>query len=300
MHKVTAVAEKTLPILAKSAGATLPAWNMDDCLSFCLLFQKRRQVQTAQVADFYGRIAEVVSSQLSSMTDTQLIKVAIVIGRVPACKEFLESMAEAAVGRVSNMPQAQLMLLTQGFASLGGGNAHFGKILDGWAASGADESKNTLSADQLAKLAASVATAAPDHTVFWNFVGTQLANKAESLTDAGWASVQATFPDGAGPSFDDKTKLLDVHKAKEEKKKKEEEEKKKKEDDEKKRAEEKKRSRYDDRDRDRDRDRRDDRDRDRRDDRRDDRDRDRRDRDRRDDRDRDRRDDRRRSRSRRR
>merc|ERR1712232_693512 len=99
-------------------------------------------------------------------------KVALVLGRVPSCKDFLEALAEAAISRVGNMPQAQLLLLTQGLAPLGGENAHFTKVLDTWAAGSGDETKGKLSSDQLAKLAQTLAPLAPSHSGFWNGLGT--------------------------------------------------------------------------------------------------------------------------------
>merc|ERR1711924_59123 len=152
------------------------------------------------------------------------------------------------------MPPAQLLLLTQGLSTLGGENASFAKVLDGWA--GLDESKGQLTSDQLAKLAQSVAPVAAGQTAFWDFICTQLASKTDSLTEAGWASVEAAFPGGAGPECKDKEKLLAALKTKKDK----EDEKKKREEEDKKRAD--------------DRNRRDTRGNDRRDDRRDDRGRD--------------------------
>merc|ERR1712070_1354251 len=98
------------------------------------------------------------------------------------------------------MPKAQLMLLTQALSPLGGENASYIKILDAWPATGADDTKGQLTADQFAKLAQAVAPVAPTHSGFWDAVGSQLASKSDSLTDAGWASVDAAFPGGEGPN----------------------------------------------------------------------------------------------------
>merc|ERR1712039_750329 len=95
-------------------------------------------------------------------------------------------------------------LLTQGLLPLGGGHAALSKVLDFWAAGfnevsraedlltdsmGAQlvhnrrkdlEAKGQLTADQLAKLAQTVAPKAPDHTSFWKALATRFVGQGEA------------------------------------------------------------------------------------------------------------------------
>mmetsp|Transcript_33768 Transcript_33768/g.70398 ORF Transcript_33768/g.70398 Transcript_33768/m.70398 type:complete len:247 (+) Transcript_33768:1-741(+) len=199
-----------------------------------------------EISELYGRAAEVASTNLASLSETQLIKVVLALGRIPACKEFVATAAEQVVQKMATIAAPQLLLLTQGLASLGADNASLTKLVEFWATTDGEEIKlKQLSADQVAKLAQVLAPVMPTNEALWKAVGSRLLDQKSSLSDAGKASVLAAFPETEGPTFEDKEKLLQAVKPKSSK----------------------------DRDRDRDRDDRKDRD-----------DRDRRDRDRRDDR----------------
>jgi hypothetical protein len=205
--KSTAVAEAVVGTVAAASAATISVWTLDDVSKLLLVLAKAKAgADSPQVASLYGRGAEALFSKLSEMPDVQFIKIALVFSKVASCKEFLEAVAAEAVNRLATIAPAALLLLTQGLASLGGENASFVKVLDFWAAP-PDESNSQLSADQLAKLMQSC-TSAPNHGCFWEKVGSRLVAQSASLTDAGKLSVGAAFPDGNGPGFPEKDKLL--------------------------------------------------------------------------------------------
>jgi len=213
--KSTAVSEATLGMVAKACAATLPSWSMDDVAKLLLALSKAKgAAESAEVKEVYGRAAEALAPKLAEMSVTQLIKVALVLGKVPSCKEFLEMLAADAAGRAAGMPSPQLLLLTQGLLPLGAANDSVSKVLEAWVASAAD-AKLTLSADHLAKLAQLVAPAVPGHEAFWKMLGGKLAAEQKALTDAGWASLEAAFPADAasGPAFEEKEALLAAAKA---------------------------------------------------------------------------------------
>mmetsp|Transcript_77527 Transcript_77527/g.203533 ORF Transcript_77527/g.203533 Transcript_77527/m.203533 type:complete len:251 (+) Transcript_77527:989-1741(+) len=197
---------------------------MDDISKLLLALSKAKVgADGAEVAEVYGRACEALSSKLTEMSAMHLIKVALVLGKVPACKEFFEALAVEAANKASDMPAAQLLILTQGLLPLGGDNASVKKVLDVWAAGlGGEAPTAKLTADQLAKLAQLAAPAAPSHADFWKSLGARLVAEQKALTEPGWASAEAAFPDGAGPEFEGKeglSKALKERKEKEEEKK---------------------------------------------------------------------------------
>eukprot|EP00928_Gymnodinium_smaydae_P047231 TRINITY_DN31507_c0_g1_i1.p1 TRINITY_DN31507_c0_g1~~TRINITY_DN31507_c0_g1_i1.p1 ORF type:complete len:580 (-),score=185.13 TRINITY_DN31507_c0_g1_i1:379-2118(-) len=240
--KSTGIAEECLPMVAKAAGATLPAWSMDDVAKLLFAMAKAKAgTDSAEVNSLYGRAAEAIAGKLTSLTDTQLIKIILALGKVASVKEFLEAAAAEAAGRLEKISVPQRLLLTQGLLPLGGSNASLTKVLDAWAAGSEEEAGGKLTGDQLAKLAQQLAPVAPSHAEFWKVIGGRLVAQKDSLTDAGKASVNAAFPDGGGPDFADKDKLMATVKPKPPK-----EDKEKSRDDKKKRSrsrEERKRSR---------------------------------------------------------
>jgi len=206
------VAEIVVPIVATAAGATLPAWNLDDVAKLLLALAKPKgSTESPAVASFHGRVAEALFPKLPTMSDVQLIKVALAFGRSPDCKEFLEAVVAEVVGRnISSMPPAQLMLLTQAALPVGGEHASLRKLLDCWAtACGMKEGNNgAFSCDQFAKLAQVLAPVGASHAELWEKLGARLLAEKGSLTDVGKQAVLAAFQDGAGPSFVGKEDLL--------------------------------------------------------------------------------------------
>lgn len=211
--KSAAFSEATLGMVAKACATTLPAWGIDDIAKLMLALCKAKSgADSSEVAEVYSRACETLAPKLAEMSVTQLIKVALVLSKVPSCKEFLEMLAADASNRASSIPSPQLLLLTQSILSLGEANASVGKVLEAWVSSAA-ESKLNLSADQLAKLAHFVAPVVPSHEGFWKMLGGKIAMEQKALTDAGWASIESAFPEGAGPAFDEKAAVLAAAKA---------------------------------------------------------------------------------------
>eukprot|EP00434_Breviolum_minutum_P031428 symbB.v1.2.027797.t1/scaffold2881.1/size68116/2 len=166
---------------------------------------------------------------LEGLSETQLVKawkhlagagkhpsfkpwqVVLTLSRVPACKEFIASAAAEVVNKMSTIAAPQLLLLTQGMASLGASDESVMKVVDFWVA---DEKSKQLSADQLAKLSQVLAPVVPSHEGLWKMAGERLMEQKSSLTDAGKASVLAAFS-GETPTFEDKEKLLTAVKPRE-------------------------------------------------------------------------------------
>eukprot|EP00971_Amphidinium_carterae_P331560 6465202-Amphidinium_carterae.1 len=100
--KSAAVAETVVPLackashmLGQAAAATLPGWDVEDITKLLLAASKAKACKDAQeVTELFGRAAEALSPQLGSLSDTQLIKVAFTLCRVPACKDCLECVEE--------------------------------------------------------------------------------------------------------------------------------------------------------------------------------------------------------------
>lgn len=163
-----------------------------------------------------------------SLSGAQLIKVVLAITKVPACRPLLEAAASQASNRVAEIPPAQLILLMQGLLPLGGQHHALVRMLDQWAFSFAEatrienligpdmvsqrradlEAKGQLSADQLAKLAQVLAPSMPDHKAFWEALGRRVSDMPSALSAAGMAALDAAFPNGAGPSFPAKERML--------------------------------------------------------------------------------------------
>ncbi|CAK0845874.1 unnamed protein product [Prorocentrum cordatum] len=192
--KSGAVAEGALDAVASAAALTLPGWNMDDVSKLLLAVAKARPRRGAQgsrdgVAELYRRSHEVLPVKLSEFSSVQLIKVLLAIGQAAECRPLMEAVAlHAAETRLGpELPAQQVQLLTQGLVPLGGGHAAVVKALDFWAAQlneatraenlltesmGDDmvkqrrkdlEAKGQLNADQLAKLANTLAPHAAKH-----------------------------------------------------------------------------------------------------------------------------------------
>ncbi|CAK9079323.1 unnamed protein product [Durusdinium trenchii] len=223
--KSKAVAETILATVSKACSGALPSWSMDDVSKLLFALAKVKVGDTPEMAELYSRAAEVASANLSSLSETQLVKVVLTLSRVPACKEFVATAAAEVVNKMSTIAAPQLLLLTQGIASLGSDNASLMKLVEFWAT---DEVKlKQLSADQLAKLSQVLAPVVtrpqfgdgskkpirPTHEGLWKVAGARLLEQKASLADAGKASepwlweVLAAFS-GEAPTFEDKEKLL--------------------------------------------------------------------------------------------
>eukprot|EP00435_Cladocopium_sp_Y103_P041652 s334_g11.t1 len=65
---------------------------------------------------------------IQGLSETQLVKVVLTLSRVAACKEFVSTAAGEVVNKMSTIAAPQLLLLTQGMASLGSSDASLMKV----------------------------------------------------------------------------------------------------------------------------------------------------------------------------
>ncbi|CAK9023795.1 Nipped-B-like protein B [Durusdinium trenchii] len=222
------VAKEALDAVASAAALVLNAFSLEDASKLLLAVAKAKAGAGSGVQELYERAAEVIPPKLSELSSGQLIKVVLAVTKVEACRPLLETAAQAAVARVGDVQPSQMMLLMQGLLPLGGEHPALNKIADNWAASfyeatrlegllGPDqietrrkelESKGQLSADQVSKLALMVAPVMPKHQSFWNAFGKRLREMPEDLSDVGIANLKLAFPEGAGPDFEKKEKIL--------------------------------------------------------------------------------------------
>eukprot|EP00746_Dinoflagellata_sp_MGD_P073377 gnl/MRDRNA2_/MRDRNA2_29779_c0_seq1.p1 gnl/MRDRNA2_/MRDRNA2_29779_c0~~gnl/MRDRNA2_/MRDRNA2_29779_c0_seq1.p1 ORF type:complete len:487 (-),score=84.27 gnl/MRDRNA2_/MRDRNA2_29779_c0_seq1:40-1500(-) len=206
--KSTCVSDTLLSVVATACAASLPQWSVDEVCKLLLALSKSKGGEGNQgVANLFSSASAVVSPQLASLSGVQLIKVLLAVGAVPAVRSLFETAAAEAANKAEDMPEAQLLLLTQGLAPLGGENPCVQKVLGRWCSELPD---TDLSADQLAKLAAVLAPVAASHTTFWETLGKQLSEEQGNLTAPGFASLETAFGNGGGPDFADKKAILSV------------------------------------------------------------------------------------------
>eukprot|EP00931_Biecheleriopsis_adriatica_P062473 TRINITY_DN37661_c0_g1_i1.p1 TRINITY_DN37661_c0_g1~~TRINITY_DN37661_c0_g1_i1.p1 ORF type:complete len:1263 (-),score=351.72 TRINITY_DN37661_c0_g1_i1:122-3910(-) len=229
--KSMAVAQAALNQVASASSLVLNAFSMDDVSKLLLAVAKARCGTTgAGVKLLYERAAEVIPPKLPDLSTAQLIKVVLAVTKVDACRPLLESAAQDAIAKFSDMQPSQMMLLMQGLLPLGGDHPALQKMADNWAFSfyeatrlegllGPDcipkrredlEAKGQLTADQLSKLALAVAPVMPNHKSFWKAFGKRMREVPEDLSDAGVANLKAAFPEGSGPDFEKKEKTLKI------------------------------------------------------------------------------------------
>merc|ERR1711971_519614 len=189
------------------------------------------------VMSLYSRATDLLPTKLQGFSSVQLIKVVLAIGHVHACRSLLEAAAlEFVANRLADIPCAQLLLLTQGLIPLGGDHISLVKLMDHWSArfeesskadttlleeSGATamwrcqdklEANGQLTADQLEKLAQTLAFKAAAHERFWTALADRYiigdGSLAQTLSSEGRASLEQTFSKGRGPVFHSKRALL--------------------------------------------------------------------------------------------
>lgn len=229
--KSATLAELALDAIAEAASVILQAFSMDDASKLLLAVAKAKGgAGGAGVANLYSRAAEVVAPKLQDLSVVQLIKIVLAIGRAPACRPLLEAAGAQAAQRLSEIAQSpsHLLLLMQGLLPLGSSHGVVEHMLEFTARACQDatrqesllgpdrvidrrrelEAKGQLSADQLAKLAQTLAPTLPGSSAFWEAFGERMAELPKSLTMAGHASLDAAFPGGRGPDFDGKSRML--------------------------------------------------------------------------------------------
>jgi len=204
--KSSQVARHCLGPALAAAEAALGSWSMDDVSKLLFGLAKVKDAASNH-GELLRKAAAAVTPQVGSLSVPQLIKVVLGVSKVEACRPLLEAAATTAADKGADIPTAQLLLLTQGLAPLGGHPA-LTKLLDYWTAGPLAKEEGGLSGDQLAKLAQVLAPTCASHAMLWPALGKRLAAQAKALTPAGQASLAAAFPDGGGPEFAEKADLL--------------------------------------------------------------------------------------------
>jgi len=223
--KSEAIAEKGLGHVAAAASVMLHVWALDDVTKLLLVVAKSKQCASSGAATLFARATEVIGAKLPELSEQQLIKIVFAITSVEQCRQLLEAAADQAMYRLSDLKPAQLLLLTQGLLPLGASHRVVALIIDYWAellsltkegekedASVAKlraelDEKSALPPDQLSRLASLLAEADPSHAVFESLC-TRLMRSLSGLTDEARTSLEATFPEGAGPEFPSKAAFL--------------------------------------------------------------------------------------------
>lgn len=227
--KSAVVAETALDTVAATASVILQAFGMDEASKLLLAAAKAKGgADGAGVKSLYSRAAEVLAPKLRELSVVQLIKIVLAIGKAAPCRPLLEAAGSEALGRMTDMSPAHLLLLVQGLVPLTGSHPVFEQILESLITTfreasrkekllGEDmivdrrrelEVQGQLSADNVAKLAQMLAPVVPSNHAFWEAFGRRMEELPKSLTSAGHASMDTAFPDGAGPKFDGKRSML--------------------------------------------------------------------------------------------
>mmetsp|Transcript_11655 Transcript_11655/g.31286 ORF Transcript_11655/g.31286 Transcript_11655/m.31286 type:complete len:878 (+) Transcript_11655:140-2773(+) len=214
--KSNVLVDEALDTIADAAASVLANWTMDDAAKLLLAIAKVKGLRSDGdgIRGLYHSAAELMPTRLRASSGAQLIKLALAVGHVPACRALLEAAAWEAAGRLGDLPAAQLPLLTQSLLPLGGDHPALVKVLDFYASQLEDWDTVQNGADQLAKLAQALAPKAPSHDRFWRALAGRFVGKdtgrglAQALTAAGKESLAAAFPKGGGPEFAGKRELL--------------------------------------------------------------------------------------------
>jgi len=207
------IAECALGPVAGAAAQSLESWTAEDAAELMLVVATSSQgsANSLGAKRLFGRVTEVLTPRLSALSATVLLKVVVAAGAASAyCKDLLEAAANKAVLKGAEMKPEQVMLLTQGVLPLGGTHTVVIRLLNFWAQllAGSDKKAPVLPPDDIAQLAMLLSIVAPDHSLVFHVIGTRLQEVSSSLTEAGYASLEAAFPGGAGPSFPGKEELL--------------------------------------------------------------------------------------------
>lgn len=207
------IAECALGPVAGAAAQSLESWTAEDAAELMLVVATSSQgsANSLGAKRLFGRVTEVLTPRLSALSATVLLKVVVAAGAASAyCKDLLEAAANKAVLKGAEMKPEQVMLLTQGVLPLGGTHTVVIRLVNFWAQllAGSDKKAPVLPPDDIAQLAMLLSMVAPDHSLVFHVIGTRLQEVSSSLTEAGYASLEAAFPGGAGPSFPGKEELL--------------------------------------------------------------------------------------------
>ncbi|CAK9015938.1 unnamed protein product [Durusdinium trenchii] len=204
------IAETALGPVAGAAAQSLESWTAEDVAELMLVVATSGAAESPGAKRLFGRVTEVLTPRLTALSATVLLKVVVAAGAAAAhCRELLEAAAHKAVLKGADMKPEQVMLLTQGVLPLGGAHPVVARLLNFWAQLLAGPEKaSVLPADDIAQLAMLLSMVAPDQGLIFHVIGLRLQEAGSSLTEAGFASIDAAFPDGAGPNFPGKEQLL--------------------------------------------------------------------------------------------
>jgi len=233
-----AALEPIVGAVARSAALSIGVWSTGDLVRLFLALAKTKALLPPADRDaLLSKSAAVVGLQIASLGATDLVKLVLAICGWGS-SALLEAAAVEVVRRLSDLPQVQLLLLTQALAQgLGGAHSVLHQVLDFWAelvteqpaaaaaappraatgtsagaAAGRGAGAEALSADQLAKLAQVAAPSlggwdGAEH--FFEAVGSRLLARAEEVSPGGRETLKAQLAskDGLG-GFSGRARLL--------------------------------------------------------------------------------------------
>lgn len=205
------IAQTALGPVAGAAAQSLESWTAEDVSELMLLVATSGFAENSPGAKrLFSRVTEVLTPRLSALSATVLLKVVVAAGAAAAhCRPLLEAAANRAALKGADMKPEQMMLLTQGVLPLGGSHPVVTRLLNFWAQllAGAEKAP-VLPADDIAQLAMMASMVAPENGLMFHVIAQRLQEAGSSLTEAGFASIDAAFPGGAGPKFPGKEQLL--------------------------------------------------------------------------------------------
>jgi len=170
--------------IADAAASTLRTWPAADAIKLLLAMTKAKgELQPSTRASLLREVAAAARPCLAELPAAELVRLALAAGGGSGggadAVGLLEAVAGEVANRLSDLPQAHLLLLTQGLAPLGGQHAALRRICSFWGevlreggGAGTDapdlvsarrkdiERGQALSAEHLAKLAAVLASLA--------------------------------------------------------------------------------------------------------------------------------------------
>eukprot|EP00927_Polykrikos_kofoidii_P032244 TRINITY_DN27530_c0_g1_i1.p1 TRINITY_DN27530_c0_g1~~TRINITY_DN27530_c0_g1_i1.p1 ORF type:complete len:1263 (+),score=214.78 TRINITY_DN27530_c0_g1_i1:33-3791(+) len=141
-----AVAAAKTPSLAECIGdvvvasvATLESWSAADAIKLLLAVVKAKgdSIPRDVKGDLLRDAAMKIAPSLGELPAAELVRLALAAGQQRSSRSadadrLLEAVAAEAVRRVSDLPQAHLLLLTQGLSPLGGGHKSLRQICSFW------------------------------------------------------------------------------------------------------------------------------------------------------------------------
>ena len=129
-----------------AAVAVLASWPVADTIRLLLAAVKAKgEALSAEMKGALLREAgPAVAPHLPELAPAELVRLALAAGGgagggIEEGRQLLEAVAQETGRRLSDLPQAHLLLLTQGLAPLGGGHRALRQICDFWGEALADD-----------------------------------------------------------------------------------------------------------------------------------------------------------------